>query len=274
MAPTLTLYGGLAHTRGGMGYLDVTHGKADLSVDTSEGELQIGLRGRVIGDAVESGVSHIRTSNGVDGILHLTPEGGQVVAVFDSKGDGNRFTLDMKVPDGTRWVSNKDGSMSLVDRGTGQTIAGIDKPWAYDADNRPLPTHFVVKNGAITQLVDMTNAKFPVVADPSWWAWAGCAAEIAHFFFVFFKAAGVGLRIYNVIKDSPRALRAWKKVGGIKNYVLGFKEWMNAPRPDGKGLTWRASAVKAFNQTIGKSMKKEILNLLGIGSCFALAFGV
>ena len=46
--------------------------------------------------------------------------------------------------------------------------AVIAAPWARDADGAPVPTHYEVTGGTLTQIVDFTPATaFPVVADPS-----------------------------------------------------------------------------------------------------------
>jgi hypothetical protein len=55
-------------------------------------------------------------------------------------------------------------------------IMTIDRPWAYDANGSPVPTHFEVRAGVLFQVIDHVgaNAAYPVVADPTirtgWWS--------------------------------------------------------------------------------------------------------
>ncbi len=43
----------------------------------------------------------------------------------------------------------------------------VEAPWATDALGRDLPTSFSVNGSILTQSVDLSNAEFPVVADPT-----------------------------------------------------------------------------------------------------------
>ena len=60
-----------------------------------------------------------------------------------------------------------DGQIAL-DFENGTSIA-VDEPWAYDANQQPLETSYVIDGNTLRQIVE-TNAEteWPVVADPNW----------------------------------------------------------------------------------------------------------
>lgn len=66
---------------------------------------------------------------------------------------------------GTKLLILDDGSVSISDGE--RFLGGIDAPWAVDSDGRSLPTHYEVSGATLTQIVDTTDATFPVVADPT-----------------------------------------------------------------------------------------------------------
>jgi hypothetical protein len=62
------------------------------------------------------------------------------------------------LPDGRVSVAGSDGAF----------IAGIDAPWAVDANGNDLETYYTVDGTTLTQHVEFTNeTAFPVVADPT-----------------------------------------------------------------------------------------------------------
>ncbi len=76
------------------------------------------------------------------------------------------FTFDLPAgrsirPDratGGLYITNQDGS----------AVTGyVDTPWAKDAAGRPLTTSYTVQGSTVIQHIDTTNARYPVVADPS-----------------------------------------------------------------------------------------------------------
>lgn len=61
-----------------------------------------------------------------------------------------------------------DGGVTVQDE-SGEEIGGLAAPWARDANNRRVPTHFSVDGQTVRQTVDITDlddVAFPVVADP------------------------------------------------------------------------------------------------------------
>lgn len=76
-------------------------------------------------------------------------------------GDATRIVIETP---GAEPEVNKDGSVTLH---RGSETAGIDSPWAKDADGTPVPTYFEVSGGKLTQVVETTSeVRYPVVADP------------------------------------------------------------------------------------------------------------
>lgn len=62
-------------------------------------------------------------------------------------------------------VLNVDGSVTVLDS-SGAFVNYVQKPWAYDASGKELPTSFTVSGNTLTQSVSTEGATFPVVADP------------------------------------------------------------------------------------------------------------
>lgn len=60
-----------------------------------------------------------------------------------------------------------EGQIAL-DFENGTSIA-VDKPWAYDSNNKALKTQYTIEGDTLRQVVE-TNAdtKWPIVADPNW----------------------------------------------------------------------------------------------------------
>ncbi|HXH33364.1 MAG TPA: hypothetical protein VNJ54_03005 [Plantibacter sp.] len=67
---------------------------------------------------------------------------------------------------GTTLAVAEDGSVIVTDA-HGQAINYLMAPWARDANNVELATHYTVADNVVTQHVDTTGAVFPVVADPT-----------------------------------------------------------------------------------------------------------
>ncbi|WP_345207824.1 hypothetical protein [Fodinibacter luteus] len=69
------------------------------------------------------------------------------------------------VPDDYSITLNDNGSATVTD-GSGTEAGTVEKPWAYDASGRSLPTHYVLAGTGLVQHVDTDGATFPVIADP------------------------------------------------------------------------------------------------------------
>ncbi|WP_156138781.1 hypothetical protein [Microbacterium mangrovi] len=71
-----------------------------------------------------------------------------------------------------------DGDVMLTSKGEAGAAsalnASVAKAWALDANAKPVPTHYEVRQGSIVQVIDFTaDTAFPVTADPTYWYWWG-----------------------------------------------------------------------------------------------------
>lgn len=81
----------------------------------------------------------------------------------------------LELPAGTEVKAKSDGTMAVfrelvgprTGAGTLDVFGTIEAPWAVDANNRSLPTSYTYADGVLTQTVDLTGARFPVVTDPT-----------------------------------------------------------------------------------------------------------
>lgn len=80
------------------------------------------------------------------------------------------------IPSGAEVKAQPDGSQVITQELAGpngvEVFGTIAPPWASDANGQSLPTAYTYSKGVLSQKVDLTNAVFPVVADP-WvtWGW-------------------------------------------------------------------------------------------------------
>jgi hypothetical protein len=78
---------------------------------------------------------------------------------------GSTATFDVSLPTGLKLV--QVGNAVEIRDTTGQVTVGQFKaPWALDANNRNLPTHYTVEGNSVVQTIDTRGAAYPVVADP------------------------------------------------------------------------------------------------------------
>ncbi|MDF2509032.1 MAG: hypothetical protein K0Q52_2891, partial [Microbacterium sp.] len=92
--------------------------------------------------------------------------------------DSQTTSFQYPLPEGVDAEVVPDGSVDLsrtveseAEGVTAEFTAGIghvDPAWAVDANGDSVPTEYVVADGTLTQNVDVSDATFPVVADPTW----------------------------------------------------------------------------------------------------------
>jgi len=106
----------------------------------------------------------------------VTPLGSGVrvsTVVWD---ESQATSFDYPLPEGVDAEVLPDGSVELAravkGEGAAAQIAGVvghvEPAWAVDAEGNDLPTTYEVVDGVLTQDVDITDAAFPVVVDPTW----------------------------------------------------------------------------------------------------------
>lgn len=97
-------------------------------------------------------------------------EGVRFVAALDP-GQSQALYPDF-VPEDMTMRLLEDGTIEVSDP-SGRVAGLIAAPWAVDATGRSLPTRYVISGRAVIQLIDVKDARYPIVADPwvttGWW---------------------------------------------------------------------------------------------------------
>ena len=202
-------------------------------------------------------------------ITQVTAEGTvQVVNIATAPRDTHSFDIATSIPEGSHWELAASGSLTLLDT-LGNTLAATDTPWAIDADGKYLPTSFTLSGDTITQTVDTANAAFPVVSDPSLWWVIGtsalCAAEIASLAVGAAKVVAAFAKADKIVKASKAVVKSYKALGGTMKSVVDLVK---------KYAKNKASLTKAQINALGDFINKvgtSVFNILGLGSCYALA---
>lgn len=212
-------------------------------------------------------VSVVSDGRGESAVVHATATGAQILFSVESPAPSLSLDVETTTPTGSRWVPQRDGSLHLRDD-SGMTAMVMGAPWAIDARGRALETRFAVDDNTITQLVDSSDAQFPVVADPSLWWYVGtsalCAAEIASLAVGGAKVIAAFAKADRIIKAAKTVSKYYKALGGsVKKVVDKLKKYIKKH----SSLTKRQRvAMKRFLSSIFST----IANLIGLGSCYAL----
>lgn len=97
-------------------------------------------------------------------------DGGIRIVLNIEKTADKFYTYDFPVEaeSGTKYIMNGQGTKLVTS--DGKVIVSVITPWATDSNKKSLKTWYTVENnGAILrQHVDLSGAKFPVLADPTW----------------------------------------------------------------------------------------------------------
>ena len=126
-------------------------------------------------DLDEDGVVHpdgtVTFSGDEFGLATRTAEGGGVQTMITLSGPEapTEYHFDLGVPQGTTYEFLPDGSFRAV-LSDGTVVGGLSAPWAFDAAGSRVPTHYVVTDDGVTQIVDHASGSFvyPILADPCW----------------------------------------------------------------------------------------------------------
>ena len=123
--------------------------------------------------------SPLTQSESNEPLAYETNEGWSLVPqVLDSHFRGVFVLLNASSPAtfGMEVVSDEELVFTLAEDGgvifedsIGEEVGGLGAPWAKDAQDRPVPTRFVIDGTRIQQVVEtshLTEQDFPVVADP------------------------------------------------------------------------------------------------------------
>lgn len=202
-------------------------------------------------------------------IVQATDDGSvQILNVVEKPTAFHEFSVSTVVPEGASWVVAAGGSLNLIG-GSGAVIAVADVPWSVDANGTYLETSFTVNGGEITQHTDTSTAAFPVVSDPElWWVIgtsAVCALEIASLAVGAAKVIQAFAKADKVVKATRSVIAAYNSLGGsIEKVVAVLKKFVK----NKASLTGAQTA--ALSNFIG-GIGKTVFNIVGLGSCYALA---
>ncbi|MDR6939371.1 hypothetical protein [Arcanobacterium hippocoleae] len=178
--------------------------------------------------------------------------------------------IDSEIPQGSKWVIEVDGSLSLVrqsESGVTEVLISSGTPWAIDANGKNLPTHYEIHDGDIFQLVNTDGAVFPIVADPNWAWWGSLALCVADIVTIFvpgtqiIKAAKAS-KAAAFIAKSPQLKKAIDSLGGL-----------NAAMSKLLGKLRGAKYGQATERAITKILdigKERFFDILGIGGCYGV----
>jgi Protein of unknown function (DUF2599) len=96
----------------------------------------------------------------------------QVTTVIEDASAPSEYAYQLSIPAGATASLGEDGNVIILDA-EGLFVGGVTPAWAKDANGVEVPTHYVLSESTLTQVVEHTGAEFayPVVADP----WLGLA---------------------------------------------------------------------------------------------------
>lgn len=98
-------------------------------------------------------------------------DGGIRIVLNITNSNSNIYTYDFlaDVEGGGKYYLESNGSATLKTL-SGETVVNVLQPWAKDSTNKALKTWYSVENSGniLRQHVDLTEANFPVIADPTW----------------------------------------------------------------------------------------------------------
>jgi len=124
----------------------------------------------VDGDLVYQG-----DSGAPDYVLDTSSEGLRIMAVLEGPGDGGTQEYALTLPVGTDAVLNPGGGISIVASaplGDGQVtaeVAVLAKPWAVDAEGKPVKTRYELQGNLLRQVVSPSSQSvYPITADPTY----------------------------------------------------------------------------------------------------------
>lgn len=116
-----------------------------------------------------------RDAEGVlDIAVQAVSSGVRIQTIINGKDSPTEFRYPVTLPKGGSLSLLHDGTAAVLDA-ENRLIAKIETPWARDAQNNPVPTHYDVQGSTLVQTVEHTSGQFayPVVADPFVWQWWG-----------------------------------------------------------------------------------------------------
>ncbi|MGV8851925.1 MAG: hypothetical protein ACOH1M_05090 [Rhodoglobus sp.] len=108
-------------------------------------------------------------STGASSNVVVPTDGGvQLLSIIDSEKASESYSYDLTMPVGNTLEATADGGAEVVDA-QGDTTVFFEPAWARDANDKAVPTRYVVEGNTLIQIVShkgLTDVAYPVVADP------------------------------------------------------------------------------------------------------------
>ena len=135
-----------------------------------DSELRVGLplaalpRAAVV--AKDGTVTFQRGIPATDVAVQVFDQGVRVLVVLNDRSAPTEISFPVNVPAGGTITPNESGGLIVTDL-HGALVGGFDAPWAHDADNRAVATHYDVRGQTVVQVIEHTSGdlQYPVVAD-------------------------------------------------------------------------------------------------------------
>lgn len=110
---------------------------------------------------------------------------------------------------------------------------------AYDTNGKEIDTYYRIDNGnTLTQVINFSSKNaFPIIADPSAWQIAKCAAAIT---------VAIGSGVFAAAK-LVKIKRYVKTLGGVK-LMLGATTWAEKAKAGGSALVGLASEILGIKE--------------------------
>lgn len=103
------------------------------------------------------------------------------LTVIDGPKAPSNFRFPIDLPADGKLQRVDDGSIAILD-GSGDGVATIAAPWAFDANRNAIPASFAIDGKTLVLHVDHHGAAYPVAADPAVrfdCGWVTCSAYIS-----------------------------------------------------------------------------------------------
>jgi hypothetical protein len=143
-------------------------GSAPVVIDS--GQQAVTLRLPAQGDAVVVGDTTVFEGRAEDSAVAMQPtvDGARALVEIDSADAPERYAFGVG-GDAASLRLEDDGSVTALDA-TGQPLGSFEAPWATDADQTPVPTHYEIAGDRLVQTVEHHQGayRYPIIADPHW----------------------------------------------------------------------------------------------------------
>jgi len=189
------------------------------------------------------------TAQPADLAVQATEQGVRALITIKDASAPHTYAFPVEGPEGSRLVTAAEYGMGveydtgevLLVAADGVTVLGLfDAPWATDANGAPVPTHYEVSGTSLTQVVEFDqHTAFPVVADPSFWSIAKCAAAIAAFVATNMLVVSKLIKV----KQYINALGGFRRAAEL---MLRASTWEERFRIGGNALAALAAEILGF----------------------------